>query len=587
MKALPLPRGTAFIIGFVLLGAYAAAQGNAAATDIPQTPVGDKTVPAGQVLVKASPDYQPIEPGWYHAKTAHFDVYTKDAKIGRKIADELIEVRSILEITWPAVLTIREIPITIVGCSGQNGFHEWSAQPPTDISSTLAGPAIHIIVNADVAEIQTEARRAYLLALLNRIPGIKRWLAEGLANIIKGAEYANGEIKIGENKRPPLAQLSDETLYQFIKLYNGVIAQYGSGLVPGSAEWNNTVKPTQGADLIAYRQSARNMVSADDNRTGSVAVLQPRGGGDTVEQIVDMLNAELTLRKNKNYGDPSRGFAAFLEADRSATLAPIFDPSTPDTPSFRMFCWAFVHLNLYGEAGKYTDSLAKFIEQLNVGQPPEQAFQAAYGMSPAKFEVILREYANKGQYKVVTFKIANKTLSREDVKFQSVGDAEILPVKAAVLLKTGQKDAAKALLTRANAAQTSRTSESLCLLAGVTEEPKEALQLLEAAAANGPLDAQGSYLLAKARFDTAPKPLTPRQTIDVLKPAFAALQQGATPQTYVLIADAWLASSKILPTAANLAVIDDGAKLFPNDLALKDRVEALRHRFPDLGKTDK
>jgi hypothetical protein len=201
-------------------------------------------------------------------------------------------------------------------------------------------------------------------------------------------------------------------------------------------------------------------------------------------------------------------------------------------------------------------------------------------MSPAKFEVILREYANKGQYKVVTFKIANKTLPREDVKFQSVGDAEILPVKATVLLKTGQKDAAKALLTRANATQTSRTSESLCLLAGVTEEPKEALQLLEAAVANGPLDAQGSYLLAKARFDTAPKPLTPRQTIDVLKPAFAALQQGATPQTYVLIADAWLASSKILPTAANLAVIDDGAKLFPNDLTLKDRIEALRQRFP-------
>jgi len=153
MKAIRLLRRTAFAIGFVLSGACAAAQGNAAATDIPKSPVGDKTVPAGQVLVKASPDYQPIEPGWYHAKTAHFDVYTKDAKIGRKIADELIEVRSILEITWPAVLTIREIPITIVGCSGQNGFHEWSAQPPTDISSTLAGPAIHIIVNADVAEM--------------------------------------------------------------------------------------------------------------------------------------------------------------------------------------------------------------------------------------------------------------------------------------------------------------------------------------------------------------------------------------------------------------------------------------------------
>jgi hypothetical protein len=201
-------------------------------------------------------------------------------------------------------------------------------------------------------------------------------------------------------------------------------------------------------------------------------------------------------------------------------------------------------------------------------------------MPPAKFEAILREYANKGQYKVITFKLPNKTLPKEDVKFQSVGDAEILPVKATVLLKTGQKDAAKALLTRANAAKTSRTSESLVLLAGVTEEPKEALTLLETAAANGPLDAQGSYLLAKARFDVAAKPLTPQQAVTVMRPVFAALQQNPTPQGFALVADVWLNVSGILPTAANLAVLEEGAKQFPNDPTLKDRIEALRKRFP-------
>ena len=84
---------TAFTIGFVLLGAYAAAQGSAAANDVAKTPVGDKSVLPDKALVKASPDYQPIEPGWYHAKTAHFDVYTKDKGAGLKIANELIEVR--------------------------------------------------------------------------------------------------------------------------------------------------------------------------------------------------------------------------------------------------------------------------------------------------------------------------------------------------------------------------------------------------------------------------------------------------------------------------------------------------------------
>jgi hypothetical protein len=113
----------------------------------------------------------------------------------------------------------------------------------------------------------------------------------------------------------------------------------------------------------------------------------------------------------------------------------------------------------------------------------------------------------------------------------------------------------------------------------LTEDPREALKLLETAAKNGPLDPQSSYLLAKARFDSAPKPLTPRQTIDVLKPAFVALQQESTSQTYILIADAWLASSVISPTEANLAVVDEGTQLFPSDPTLKERVKALRQRF--------
>jgi hypothetical protein len=64
-----------------------------------------------------------------------------------------------------------------------------------------------------------------------------------------------------------------------------------------------------------------------------------------------------------------------------------------------------------------------------------------------------------------------------------------------------------------------------------------------------------------------------------MEPALASLQQGATPQVYVLIADTWLASLEILPTAGHLAAIDEGAKLFPTDQTLKDRVEALHQRF--------
>ena len=558
MNAVRLLRRIAFAPGFMLCGALAAAT-----TGVPDSLApGEKTILLDKVVVEAAPDYLPVEPGWYHAKTAHFDVYAHDAKVGRKIADELVEVRGILEIVWPAVLTIRETPITIVGCSGQKEFHDWSARPPTDISSTIAGSFLHILVNADLAEIQTEARRAYLLALLNRVPGMKRWLAEGIANIIKGAEYADGKIQLGENRRPGLTQLATAELKYIILVYEQ--------------------QPDK--DIILKHEDALGI--ARDGRalpgvTHRLPIIYPKGYPETIAVILQELHDELDLRNNNHYrNDPSRGFAEFFEVDRSATLFPIFDPATPDTPQFRMFCWAFVHLCLYGENSKYTNNLARFIQLLDAGQPTEQAFQTAYGVSTSKFADIIRDYADTGQYKLSVFKLTTQTLSKEDVQFQSIGDAEILPVKANVLLKSGQKDAARALLTRACAHPTSRTSESLCLLASLTEDPREALKLLETAAKNGPLDPQSSYLLAKARFAAVSKPLTPRQTIDVLKPAFVALQQESTPRIYVLIADVWLASSVISPTEANLAVIDQGAQLFPSDPTLKERVEALRQRFP-------
>jgi hypothetical protein len=558
MNAIRLLRRIAFAPGLMLCGALAIAAADASDTPAPD----EKTVLLDKVVVEAVPDYRPIEPGWYHAKTAHFDVYARDAKIGRKIAGELIEVRGILEIIWPAVLTVREAPITIVGCSGQKEFHDWTAQPLTDISSTLAGPPLYILVNADLADIQTEARRAYLLALLNRIPGMKRWLAEGIANIIKGAEYADGKIQLGENKRPGLTQLATAELKYIILVYE---QQPDKDII------------LKQEDALGIARNGRALPGV----TRRLPIIYPKGYPETIAVILQELHDELDLRENNYYhNDPSRGFAEFFEVDEHAKLFPIFDDATPDTPQFRMFCWAFVHLCLYGDDNKYTKSLFQFVDLLNAGQPPERAFQAAYGMSTAKFEDLIRYYADKGQYKVSVFRLTTKTLSKEEVQFRSIDDAAILPVKATVLLKTGQKDAAKALLARACASPTSRTSASLCLLASLTADPQEALKLLETAAKNGPLDGQSYYRLAKARFDTAPKPLTPRQTIDVLKPAFAALQQESTPQNYLLIADAWLASSVIEPTAANLAVIDPGAQLYPNDPTLKERVDALRQRFP-------
>ena len=550
-------------LGCVLWGNAAAAPGGASVSDtLPAQ--GEKPIMLDKVVVEASRDYQPIEPGWSLARTSHFDLYARDATSGRKIADSLIELRGILEIVWPAVLTIREVPTMIVACQDPKEFHDWTSRPETDLSCTAVDSTIHLIVNADIAEIQGEARRAYLLILLNRVPGMRRWLAGGIADIIRGAEYADGRIRIGENKRPGLTQLSNADLIYLISIYDQI--------------------PDK--DDILKQEDVMRMARGGGRfkLTLRTPVIYPKGYPETVGTIIREMQEELALRKNNySHNDPSRGFAEFFEADQSARLSLIFDPATPDTPQFRMFSWAFVHLSLYGFDNKYTKNLFRFIGLLDAGQPTEQAFQTAYGVSTDKFETLLRDYANTGQYKIGVFKLTNKTLPAEAIQFQPVGDAEILPVKATVLIKTGQTPQAKALLTRACAYRVSRSNQSLCLLAGLTEDPKEALTLLESAAKSGPLDANGSYLLAKSRLDTAPRPLSPRQIFDILSPAFAALKQEGTPQTYVLIADVWLASA-VAPTEANLAVVDEGARLFPNEPTLKGRVEALRQRFPKTGE---
>ena len=89
MNAVRLLRGTAIALGLMLGGALAVA-----ATSVSDTPApAEKPIVLDKFEVQGTRDYQPIEPGWYHAKTAHFDVYTKDKGAGLKIANELIEVR--------------------------------------------------------------------------------------------------------------------------------------------------------------------------------------------------------------------------------------------------------------------------------------------------------------------------------------------------------------------------------------------------------------------------------------------------------------------------------------------------------------
>jgi hypothetical protein len=117
-----------------------------------------------------------------------------------------------------------------------------------------------------------------------------------------------------------------------------------------------------------------------------------------------------------------------------------------------------------------------------------------------------------------------------------------------------------------------------------------AREYLEAGARIGPMRPRAQLELARLRladFRTQPETtegrLTVRQTADVLRPLFEARAAlPPLPEVYETIAAAWAASSAT-PTRGHLAVLAEGARLFPRrlELLLASAELNLRHGFAE------
>jgi hypothetical protein len=117
--------------------------------------------------------------------------------------------------------------------------------------------------------------------------------------------------------------------------------------------------------------------------------------------------------------------------------------------------------------------------------------------------------------------------------------------------------------------------------------------LEEAAARDPALRPRARYELARLRFAAARVPsagpasgLTAAQASDVLAPLLAAREQDPPlVEVYTLIADVWAAASQT-PTREQLAVLEDGVRLFPRHSELVHRTAELnlRHGHTDAAR---
>ena len=235
--------------------------------------------------------------------------------------------------------------------------------------------------------------------------------------------------------------------------------------------------------------------------------------------------------------------------------------------------YAFVHLCLYGNQGKYQKGLLMFLSRLAGKPPSEELFKECFGMTYKQMLLQIRSYVDFTAYKAVVFQAKKGTKFEAPPKpvFRDATEAEVGRIKGEALRMAGNKAAARLALI-APYIRGSRDPQLLASL-GMYEyaegETARARKFLEAAAKDKVVRPRAYLQLAQLRFDEAmKKPLGARQLLsavqvgEILEPLFVARgQTPALPEVYEMIATVW-AKSETLPTAGNLAVIDEGVQHF-------------------------
>ncbi len=313
------------------------------------------------------------------------------------------------------------------------------------------------------------------------------------------------------------------------------------------------------------------------------------------------------------------GSAALLpgpESNRALLpLAEFFagDLSSADTGTDRaMSLWQaqaalFVHWGVAGRGAPRREALGKFVERAAVEPLTEALFQECFGLDFATAQAQLTAHLPEAQSERLELRPERTRLP--DYTLRPATDVEIARLKGDwERLEISYVKAQFPVLTSKYAEQARRTlmraydrghrDPRLLAVIGLCEvdagDDAAARRFLEEAAAGGEiLRPRAAFELARLRFaalrgpgsDTGAR-LGTAQLDEVLAPLLAArAQQPPLAEVYELIADVWTASSQ-QPTSTQLAVLEEGVRLFPHHSELVSRTAelSLRHGFTDTAR---
>ncbi len=267
---------------------------------------------------------------------------------------------------------------------------------------------------------------------------------------------------------------------------------------------------------------------------------------------------------------------------RQAALLPfgeIFGGRAPDRLSrgvYAMQCYAFVHMCLYGEGGRFLPAFRKLIAQAVREPVTEAVFKDCFGMDYRRMALVMRSYAGFTYYKHPQFRAKKGTKGFDPptpIGLREATEAEVGRIKGEMYRMAGHRERARLALI----APYVRGNYDAGLLAalGLNErhvgEHARALRFLEAAAKEG-VDRPRAWLeLGRLRAENARASLLPGegarfdegQTRHVLAALLTARgQRPPLPEVYEEIALVWAKSASV-PAHDDVRVVYEGALTFP------------------------
>jgi len=492
----------------------------------------------------------PLPEAWRYAKYDGFEILSNASDHEtRQLLRDFVVFRQALSLAWP-IESRESLPVTLILCGKENKFDDFVDRPigaEPNRASLLLKDLDRISIVIDLQ------RKAVTLSAVDSSAGAATTDAgAGTFDVDHHSLLYREYVKfLLSRSDPPLPAWLQEGLAQIVMAME---------FTPNSVIFGRIGERGQGGSSAPKGGLAT--TSEDES--------------DTAEQSVPDLDFNLALTRQRLLP-----FHAFFDVKPDSPVA----QNVVGNTRWSKQAYAFVHLCLYGEGGRYQKAFLTLAQRASRGPLTEEIFKDCFGKSYDKMLLELRGYIEMTDYKYQQFKIKGQGFFQPPaLDLRDASDAEVGRIKGDAFRAAHRLPQAHDALAAAylRGERDPALLGALGLYEATAGNAARAQKFLEAAAKakiTRPTvyleEARLLYAEALAHPGTVQGQFSSEQAITILRPLFATRNQSPPlAEVYELIADTW-SHCVIQPKREHLAVLSEGVKLFPRHSELVFKTAAL------------